>query len=175
MIASDFFTMVNFCWKHILQNIGKSDGISTNMKCDEKNQRCSWLIAFYSHFSKKLQALNIILNAIGFFTNAHDWQLSFSKIDKIGNVGIRGFTTWKKSSDKMLPPVGIEPEPLITSDSKSNTILSTVTWHVLHRRSLNFCSCTTWCLDLDDLRRINRAWLYKEPKVSVLQANVKLV
>ena len=59
------------------------------------------------------------------------------------------------------------------SDSKSNTILSTLTWHVLLRRSLNFCSCTTWCLD--DLRRINRAWLYKEPKVSVLQANVKLV
>ena len=25
---------------------------------------------------------------------------------------------------KMLPPVGIEPGPLITSDSKSNTILS---------------------------------------------------
>ena len=33
----------------------------------------------------------------------------------------------KKSSDKMLPPVGIEPRPLITSDSKSNTILSTLT------------------------------------------------
>ena len=41
--------------------------------------------------------------------------------------------------------------------------------------SLKFCSCTTWYLDLDHLRRINRAWLYKEPKVSVLQANVKLV
>ena len=26
----------------------------------------------------------------------------------------------KKSSDKMLPPMGIEPGPLITSDSKSN-------------------------------------------------------
>ena len=31
----------------------------------------------------------------------------------------------KKSSDKMLPPVGIEPKPFITSDSKSDTILST--------------------------------------------------
>ena len=104
---------------------------------------------------------------------------SFSQIDKIGNndnIGIRGFTMWKISSGKMLPPsVGIEPGPLITSDSKSNTILSTLTWHVLLRRSLNFYSSTTWCLDLDDLRRINRAWLYKEPKVSVLQANVKLV
>ena len=28
--------------------------------------------------------------------------------------------TKKKSSDKMLPPVGIEPWPLITSDSKSS-------------------------------------------------------
>ena len=30
----------------------------------------------------------------------------------------------KISSDKMLPPVGIEPETLIASDFKSNTILS---------------------------------------------------
>ena len=28
---------------------------------------------------------------------------------------------------------------------------------------------------LDDLVKINRAWLHKEPKVSVLQANTKLV
>ena len=75
----------------------------------------------------------------------------------------------------MLPPGGLEPRPLITSDNKSNTILSTLTWHVLLRRSLNFCSCTTRLLDLDDLRGINRAGVYKEPKVSVLQANVQLV
>ena len=31
----------------------------------------------------------------------------------------------------MLPPVLIEPGPLITSDSKSNTILSRLIWHVL--------------------------------------------
>ena len=72
----------------------------------------------------------------------------------------------------MLPLVGIEPEP---SDSKSNTILSILTWNLLLRRSVNFCSCTTLNLDLDDFREINRAWLYKEPKVSVLQANVKLL
>ena len=80
----------------------------------------------------------------------------------------------------MLPLVGIEPGP---SDTKSNTILSTLTWYLLLRRSLNFCSYTTLNLDLDDLRGIyrawlrgiNRAWLYKEPEVSVLQANVKLV
>ena len=47
----------------------------------------------------------------------------------------------KKIQWKMLSPVGIESEHLITSNSKSNTI----------------------------------AWLYEEPKVSVLQANVNLV
>ena len=75
----------------------------------------------------------------------------------------------------MLPPVGIELKLLIASDSKSNTLFSTLTWHVLLRRSLNLCSCTTWYLDLDDLMGINWAWLHKEPKVSVLQANAKLV
>ena len=77
----------------------------------------------------------------------------------------------------MLPQMGIEPRPLV---AKSNT---TLTWHLLLRKFLKFCSCTTWNLDLndlrginrDDLRGINRAWLYKEPKVSVLQANVQLV
>ena len=40
----------------------------------------------------------------------------FSQIDKIGNIaniGIRGFTMWRKSSNKMLPPVRIEPIPLM--------------------------------------------------------------
>ena len=74
-------------------------------------------------------------------TNANPYRhlLAFSQIDKIdnnGKIGIRGFTSWKKSSDKMLPPVGIEPGPLITSDSKSNTILSTLTWHLLARLRL---------------------------------------
>ena len=78
-------------------------------------------------------------------------------------------------SDKMLPLVGIEPGPLKTSDSKSNSLPTEITRPVLLIRSLTFCSCTTWCLDLDDLARINRAWLYKEPKVSVLQANAKWV
>ena len=63
-----------------------------------------------------------------------------------------------------------EPGPLIASDSKFNTILSGLTWHMLLRRFLNFCSCTTLFLDLDDSVRINRAWIYKEPK-----ANVNLV
>ena len=33
----------------------------------------------------------------------------------------------EKKSDKILPPVGIEPGPLIASDSKSSTIRSTLT------------------------------------------------
>ena len=42
----------------------------------------------------------------------------FYKQDEIGHnayIGIRGFATWKqkKSSNKMLPPVNIEPWPLI--------------------------------------------------------------
>ena len=81
----------------------------------------------------------------------------------------------KKKQWKILPSVGIEPGPLITFDSKSNIILSGLTRHVLLIRSLNFCSCTTWFLDLDDSVRFNRAWLYREPKVSVLQANNNLV
>ena len=44
---------------------------------------------------------------------------------------------------KMLPPVVIEPRPLIASDSKSNSLLSELVRHVLLWRSLNFCPCTT--------------------------------
>ena len=46
----------------------------------------------------------------------------------------------KNSSNKMLPPVRIEPG---TSDSKSNTLLSELIWNVLLRGSLNFYSDTT--------------------------------
>ena len=42
----------------------------------------------------------------------------------------------KKSSNKMIPPLGIEPAPVITSDSKSNTILSGLSWHLLVRLRL---------------------------------------
>ena len=37
----------------------------------------------------------------------------------------------EKLNDKMLPTVGIELGPLIASDSKPNTILSGLTWHLL--------------------------------------------
>ena len=67
----------------------------------------------------------------------------FREYTKLAIMASEALLRENKSSDKTLPPVGIEPAPLITSDSKSNTILSTLTWHVLLRRSLNFCSCTT--------------------------------
>ena len=72
----------------------------------------------------------------------------------------------------MLLPVSIEPLDLWFQVQYS---LSGLTWQLILRRSLNFCSCTAWFLDLDDLVRINRAWLYNEPQVSDLQANAKLV
>ena len=47
----------------------------------------------------------------------------------------------------------------------------TLTGHMLLRRSLNFCSCTIWFLD--DLVRVNRAWLYKDAKGLALQPSVQ--
>ena len=82
---------------------------------------------------------------------------------------------WKKIQWQKVLPVGIEPGSVIAIDSKSNTFLSELVRHVLLRRSLNFCWCTTWCFNSDDLVGINTAWLYKELKVSVLQAYAKLV
>ena len=76
---------------------------------------------------------------------------------------------------KTLPPVGIEPGPLMNLDSKFNTILSELICHVPLGESLDICLCITWFLDLDGLFENNRAMTIKEPKVSVLQANVKLV
>ena len=53
------------------------------------------------------------------------------------NIDSRGFTTWKQKIQwKMLPLVGIEPKPLITSDSKFNTLLSELSWHLLVRLKL---------------------------------------
>ena len=69
------------------------------------------------------------------------------------NIGNRGFAMWKqKNPVENVTPRGIEPRPLISSDSKSNIILPGLTWHVLLKGSLNFCSCTTWFLDLEELR-----------------------
>ena len=47
---------------------------------------------------------------------------------------------------------------------------SELTWHVLVRGSLNWHQIMHNFFHLDDLARINRAWLHKDLKVSVLQA-----
>ena len=58
--------------------------------------KLSWSVQFYSGFS---QTHNIGNNA---------------------NIGIRGFTTWKqKNSNKILPPVSIEP---LAQDPKSRML-----------------------------------------------------
>ena len=72
----------------------------------------------------------------------------------------------------MLLPVRIEPRPFITSDSKSNTILSELVRHVLAEEIFQLLLMYHFIFDLV---RINRVWLYKQPKVSILQANAKLV
>ena len=57
----------------------------------------------------------------------------------------------------MLPLLVLNPW---ISDSKSNTLLSELIWHVLLRRSLNFFTCATWFLGFDDLVRINMILCY---------------
>ena len=42
----------------------------------------------------------------------------------------------KKNQLKILPPVALEPRPVINSDSRSNTILSGLTGHLLVRLRL---------------------------------------
>ena len=55
----------------------------------------------------------------------------------------------------MFPPVRIEHG---TFDSKSDTLLSELTWHVLLNGSIKFCLLFIHHLDhLDDSPRINRA------------------
>ena len=49
---------------------------------------------------------------------------------KLPTLASVAFLCQKNSTDKMLPPVRIEPG---TSDPKSNTLLSELTWHVLTR------------------------------------------
>ena len=59
----------------------------------------------------------------------------FHKLDEIGNTSIRGFTTWKKEITATKCYL-LEVEPG-TSDSKSDCLLSELTFHMLHRGSLN--------------------------------------
>ena len=59
---------------------------------------------------------------------------------KLPTLASVAFLCQKNSGDELLPPVRIEPG---TSDPKSNTLLSELTWHVLTRGYLNFCLCKT--------------------------------
>ena len=99
--------------------------------------RKKWIISAFDFHC--LHGRSMSLSQTGFHKIDEIGNRGFHKLYEIGNntnIDIRGFTTWKKSSEKMLPPVGIEPRPLIASDSKSNTILSTLTWHLLARLRL---------------------------------------
>ena len=73
-----------------------------------------------THFPcvKLIQMQNITAGTLEFFTN-------YTKLAIMPILASEALLREKKSSDKMLPPV--EPRPLITSDSKSNIILSTLT------------------------------------------------
>ena len=51
----------------------------------------------------------------------------FHKLDKIANVGIRRFTTWKKIQCQNVTCSGNRAGPLIICCSKSITIISTLT------------------------------------------------
>ena len=75
----------------------------------------------------------------------------------------------------MLLPVSIEPGPLINlwfqvQHSPFWTNLSFATWKIFKLLLMHHLIS-----GLGYFVGINRAWLYKEPKVSVLQANDKLV
>ena len=109
----------------------------------------SWFIQFFSTFvSNSMRSVQIEIS-IEFFTN-------YTKMPIVAFSSLL-CENKKKTSDKMLPLVGIEPRS------------PTLTVHLLLWRSLYFCSCTAWFLDFDDSVRINRAWLYKDPKVLALQ------
>ena len=75
----------------------------------------------------------------------------------------------------MLSPVSIESSPLMNLWFQVQHSPFWTNWVLLLRRSLNLCLCTTWFFKLGDLVKINTLWLYKEPKVSVLQENALLV
>ena len=73
---------------------------------------------------------------------------------------------------KILSPVSIEP---LAQDYKSSMFPLPLTGHLLLGRSLNFCfmhHLVFWTLD--HLVRINRAWLYKDPKGLASQASAQL-
>ena len=66
------------------------------------------------------------------------------RADRNGNIGMKGF-----NNSKRFPPVGLGLMQEIISGLGVQCLTG--------RESLNFCSCTTWFLDLVDLGRIHKA------------------
>ena len=91
--------------------------IQRAMKCECLEQVFPYIDIAYQHIPGKLLRNYLLLLV----------KSGFSQTDKIGNISIiaRGFTTLKNQVTKL--PVEIETRPLIAYDSKSNTILSTLT------------------------------------------------
>ena len=89
-------------------------------------------------------------NRPSFCVIIQSWQCWYWRL----TWGIEKNSQWKK-----LPPVriqlGISCVPVWCSAVWVN--LASVLWG-------NFCWCTNWLLNLDDLDKINRAWLYKDLK-----------
>ena len=90
--------------------------------------------------------------------------------------GTRVSCDWSRDSPErhLVSPWGCRsyrlPSPMLSRQRSSynntwtqythfNTLLSELVRNVLLERPLNFCSCTTWFLDLYDLVRNNTAWL----------------
>ena len=119
---------------------------------DDWSQHTVWLITGHQHTVQLM--------------TAHSEFLQTHNIGNSANIGIRGFTTWKQKNQvtKCYLQWRLNPDLWLTSDSKSNTLLSQLIWHVLLKRSLNFCLCITWFLDLVDLVGVNRAWLLRSLK-----------
>ena len=95
-------------------------------------------------------------------------QKSFSHTYRNANIDIFVFTASKekKSSDKMLPPVG----------ARASHNLWFQVQHYAFYTKLTCAPLDLWTWgNWEDLAIINGALLYKDPKVSVLLANAKLV
>ena len=77
-----------------------------------------------------------------------------SEWDPLSSEGFHKYTTlaimeilaseapWKQKD--VTPQWGLNPGLSLTSDSKCNTLLSELFWHVLLEESLNLCLCITW-------------------------------
>ena len=80
----------------------------------------------------------------------------------------------KKIQLQNVTPVRIEPNPLMNLWFQVQHSPFLAKWACATKGIFKLLLMHHLFLDFDDLVGINRAWLYKEPKVSVLQANAQL-